>query len=115
MSLSAKELSDIRDVADDWLPDTCTIQTKTESVDGLGGISYSWTNTYTSISCRLDPMFQGDEEITNDALEGESVWILTVAYDQDIDVEYRIVHNSLTYEIRNIIADLLFYFQVVGS
>lgn len=102
-ALSAKELTDMRAVADDFLPDTCTIQTPTAATGAMGGISESFANTYTGIACRLDPAStEGSERITNEALEGRSMWVLNIPYDQDIDITYRVVHSSVTYEVRSV-------------
>lgn len=99
--LTAQELTDMRTIADDFFPDTCTIQTLTESVDGLGGVTHSWANTYTGVACRLDPTgISDDEQIRNLALEGETTWTLNIPYDQAISVENRVVHDSQTYEVR---------------
>lgn len=100
--LSSKELSDMRAVADDFFPDTCTIQTPTTSTGSMGGVTNSYANTYTSIACRVDPMGAGDEALVNAALEGRSGWWLNVPYDQTIDITYRVVHSLVTYEIKSV-------------
>ncbi len=97
--LSAQELTDMRAIADDFFPDTCTIQTPTASVGAMGGIADSYANTYTDVACRLDPQGVGGEAVVNEALEGESSWMLNIAYDQDIDITYRVIHDSVEYEI----------------
>lgn len=102
-ALSAKELSDMRTIADDWLPDLCTIQTPTQSTGDMGGITESFANTYTSVACRVDPMGAGDESLVNEALEGQSGWWLNVPHDQDVDITYRVVHDSVTYQIKSVV------------
>jgi SPP1 family predicted phage head-tail adaptor len=102
--ISDAELTDMRALADDFFPDTCTIQTRTESVDALGGVTESWANTYTSVACRLDPVYAGQgEQISNMVLEGESRWMLNIPYDQAISVEDRVIHDSKTYEVTVVI------------
>jgi len=106
MSLSDKELVDIRAVAEDWLPDTCTIRTKSESKDALGGVVDSFADGYTGVACRLDPSaLSGDERVSSEALEAESFWVLTVAHDQAIGVEDRVVFGGETYEVREVVDD----------
>lgn len=105
-ALSAKELSDMRTIADDFFPDTCTIQTKTTSTGGMGGISESYANTYTGVACRLDPggaRVSGSEAIVNFALEGKSTWMLNIPYDQAIAIEDRVVHSGETYEVVGVV------------
>lgn len=104
-ALSAKELSDMRTVADDFFPDTCTIQTPTTSTGSMGGSTTTYANTYTGVACRVDPLglSPGSEALVNAALEGQSGWWLNVPYDQDIDITYRVVHSSVTYEIKSVV------------
>jgi hypothetical protein len=98
-ALSAQELTDMRTIADDFFPDTCTIQAKTESAGAMGGVSHSWANTYTGVACRLDPQGFGSEGVRNAALEGQSTFILNIPYDQAISIEDRVVHSGKTYEV----------------
>ena len=100
--LTAKELADMRLVADDFLPDTCTIQTVTKTVDALGGITHTWANTYTSVACRIDPTNSGNEVVSNLALEGQATWWLNIPYTQAIDIEDRVIHDSVTYEVAHV-------------
>lgn len=100
--ITAKEMAEMRSIADDYFPDTCTIQTETEAVDALGGITSSWANTHLRVPCRLDPFsgsVAGTEAPTNSALEGQTMWTLNIPYDQAISIEMRVVHDSVTYEV----------------
>lgn len=101
-AISTKELSDMRALADDFFPGTCTIQTLTESTGAMGGVSHSWANTYTSVACRLDPRGFGAEGVVNAALEGKSMFVLNIPYDQAISIEDRIIHDSKTYEVNGV-------------
>lgn len=103
MNLSTQELAQLRADAEDYLPDTCTLQTKTETSDSMGGWTESWANTYTSVECRLAPMqSMRVEALEADQLTAASRWILTVHHDQTINVEMRVVHDSVTYEIESL-------------
>jgi hypothetical protein len=97
--LTAQELTDMRAIADNFFPDTCTIQTPTITIGGQGGISTTWNNTYTDVACRLDPQSGGSETIVNEALEGKSTWMLNIPFDQAIDITNRVIHESIEYEI----------------
>ena len=101
--ISPGELERMRQTAASPLPDTCTIQTRTQSVDALGGISYSYANTYTGVTCRLDAGQPGSETVRNSAVQAESGWTLTVAYDQAIGVTDRVIHAGLTYEVAGVV------------
>jgi hypothetical protein len=101
--LTTAEIAAMRDTLEDWLPSTCTIQTKTESTGAMGGPAVTWANTYTDVPCRVDPGGGDAETVRNFALEGVSFWVLNVAYDQVISVENRVVYDSVTYEVRGVI------------
>lgn len=102
-ALTSQELADMRAVADDFFPDTCTIQTPTASVDASGSPVETFANTYTAVACRLDPAgLQGGEVVGNMALEAASSWWLNIPYTQAIDVTYRVVHGGVTYYVKSI-------------
>jgi SPP1 family predicted phage head-tail adaptor len=99
--ISAAELAEMRAIADDFFPDTCSIGTVTQGVDATGSPTETFTNTYTGVACRVDPA-DGDEEIRNMALEGESSWWLNIPYDQPIDETYQVIHDGRTYQIKSV-------------
>jgi head-tail adaptor len=103
MGLGTQELADIRSIADDFLPDTCTIQTKTTTAGAMGGISEAYANTYTSVYCRIDPTGNGDEAVVNFTTEGKSTWYINLKYNQAIAVSDRVIHDSKTYEVVRVI------------
>ena len=100
--VTAQELAAMRDIANSFFPDTCTVQTLTTGVDETGSPTQTWANTYTNVACRLDPA-TGSETVRNLALEGESTWWLNIPYDQAIAIENRVVYSSKTYEIRHVV------------
>lgn len=100
--ITAAELAAMRAVADDFFPDTCTIQTPTASVDATGSPVETFANTYTGVACRLDPTGAGDERVMNLALEGQSTWWLNIPYDQVIDETYQVVHGGVTYQVKSV-------------
>jgi SPP1 family predicted phage head-tail adaptor len=99
--ISAQELAEMRDIADSFFPDVCVIQTVTAGVDSTGSPTETFGNTYTNVACRVDPA-DGDEEIRNMALEGESSWWLNIPYDQAIDETWQVIHDSRTYQIKSV-------------
>jgi hypothetical protein len=102
--LTAQELIDMRTIADDFFPDVCAIRTPTVTVGALGGLSFTWDNTYTDVACRLDPdESRGSETIINEALEGRSTWTLNIPFDQAIDITFKIRHQGIEYDIASII------------
>ena len=100
MNLSTLEIAQLRSDADAYLPDTCTIQVPTNTVDAIGGWSTTWANTYTNVACRLAPVvFQRTESMVGSKVEAITSWVLTIAYNQAIDETMRVVHDSDTYEV----------------
>jgi len=100
--ITAREITSMRLIADDYLPDTCTIQTLTETTGAMGGTSQTWANTYTNVACRVDPVTGQGEAVIAFALEGKALWRLNIPYDQAIDIEDRIIHDSVTYEVASV-------------
>ena len=103
MSLSAQELVQLRADAEDYLPDTCTIQTGSNTRTTDGGFTTAFSNTYTSVPCRLAPLQAGQmERLEGDQQTAVTRWVLTIAYDQAIAEGNRVVHDSETYEIEHL-------------
>lgn len=101
MTLTADELSDIRDCIEGLLPDTCTIQTLTRASDGMGGWTETWADTYTSVPCRIWQKSGNEREVGDQGAE-VTRWVLTVAYDQAIDATMRVVHDGRTYQVNDV-------------
>lgn len=97
--LTSQELTDMRTIADDFFPDVCAIRTPVVTIGAMGGITTAWNNTYTDVACRLDPESGSGETIVNLALEGKSVWMLNIPYDQAIEIDYKVRHQNLEYDI----------------
>jgi hypothetical protein len=89
-ALSAHDLQYMRQIAVDLLPDTCTIQARTETADASGGVVISWTTTYTDVECRLDQVRGGPIVAAN--------WMVSLPWDQPITLSDRIMTDVLTLE-----------------
>lgn len=101
--LSASQLARMRADAAKMRPDTCTISSVGHTSDGAGGSTEALT-TVATVSCRLDPIGtkSGGIEVAAMREALDSMYQLTVPYDADIRVGYRITHNSKQYEIRQL-------------
>ena len=99
MSLSTGELAQLRLSAESYLPDTATIQTVSLASDGMGGMTPTWSNTYTGVACRLAPLSSKDEAMVGDQPAATTRWVLTLHHDQAIAEKNRVVHASETYEV----------------
>jgi len=103
MTLTAHELSDMRDDAELLLPSTCTILELTTTPDDMGGYTQSWGTAGTAISCRLDAMsatMRAHAEA--DQFTVHSGWVLFVPYDQAIATGNRVVISSDTYNVMGV-------------
>jgi len=97
------ELSQLRADANDYLPDTCTLQTLTRTADAYGGWSESWANTHTGVACRLAVMpLNRPEAIDAGQIASTTRWLLAVPYNQAIDATMRVVHDGVTYEVEGV-------------
>ena len=106
MSITTAELTGLRIAADNWLSDTCTIQTATTAVDAMGGVTVTFANTYTGVYCRIDPdTSRGAESVRNFTQEGKALYLGSFKYDQAIAVTDRVVHSGQTYEVLQIVTD----------
>lgn len=93
------ELSELRDVQELALPDTCTIQTATQT-NTKGSVAATFANTYTSVPCRMAAVNPNvAEREIGAALAVVSAHVLTVAFDQAVGATDRVVHGGVTYEV----------------
>lgn len=100
MSLSAAEVSSMRAEADNFLPDTCTVQFATIGQDAMGGPAVTYPSEATGVACRMDEPKTGAAETAVDLAVGSVVSrIMHLKYDQAISAKDRVVYNSLTYEV----------------
>lgn len=100
MSLSTLEIAQMRTDQSTYWPDTCTLQTVALASDGMGGQAETWSNTHTSVACRVSPVTSNrGESAQADQVAAVTAWVLTVAHNQTIDETMRCVHDSETYEI----------------
>ena len=81
------------------LPDTGVYQSPTFANDGSGGYTSTYTNAGT-VACRVDPLSHKDKlELLALAERMLVDCVVSMPQGTPIDVHYRFIHNSLTYEI----------------
>lgn len=98
MGLTTAELAGMRDTIELLLPDTCSILSVSETPDGEGGVSSSWSAVATAIPCRLD-VKMGREITTGGAVQPYIKTMLSMPYDQAITETQRVEHGGLTYAV----------------
>ena len=100
-ALTDAELTAMRATVAGFLPDTCTLQTPTETSDGMGGWTTTYGDTHKNVACRI--WQKGGSEETVGAQSAEVTrWVLTVAYDQALDATMRCVHDGHTYQVNDV-------------
>lgn len=108
IGLTAGELADIRSDVSDLLPDTCTIEQVSTTVDAIGYPTRSYSNRATNVACRLDPVesitLTGSEHVSRfkNYLITEGQFILTLPHNTTIQETDRVVHNSITYLVMHV-------------
>jgi len=104
--LSDAELSGMRSIINELLPDTCNILQVTRTKDGAGGWTESWGTASggTAVACRLDSI-GGIVNVVGGAVQSFHGWIMTLPYDTTITTANRIEHGSDTYQVITIDTD----------
>jgi len=106
IGLSSDELATIRADVDNLLPDTCTIQMLTITKNAIGEAVKSYSTRASDVPCRLDPITPdlGWEVLGGfmDIVKYVGKWILTLAHDQTITLDDRVIVGSTTYEVDHI-------------
>lgn len=100
--LSTSDLSYMRDVIGDLLPDTCNILSVTETADGMGGVTPTWGTTSAGVACRLDIIVSrsDEEQIAGASLRAFQETVLSVPYSTSISTTNRIEHGGYTYDVK---------------
>jgi len=103
MSLSTGELNQLRNDAEDYLPDSCTIQQRTTGRTSDGGFTFAYTNRGAAIACRLAGLrSEQGERIEGEQRRALTRWILTLHHDQTIAETDRVIHDGATFEVSHI-------------
>lgn len=95
--LETNDLSYLRDALESLMPDTCTILSKTVTVDSSGGVVETWATVTTSI-CRVDEV-SGMMPMEGGGLQPYSKQELHVPYDTVINADNEVIWNGKTYRI----------------
>jgi len=105
IGLTTAELSGIRADISDLMPDTCTIQKVTYTVDAIGAPARSYSTRASGVACRLDPVdsitLTGKEVVSaiKNYILTEGMYVFTLPHDTVINESDRVIHNAITYEV----------------
>mgnify|MGYP003133108740 CR=1 FL=1 len=99
--LQGLDLDYMRTEAVRAMPDTVDIQRQSKELDGQGGFIVSWSEAYQNIPARLTSR-GGSESTDTGRLDTQLSFTLTLAYDQSIEADDRVLHSSGTYEVQSV-------------
>ena len=96
-ALTAQELNDMRDHAEEYLSATCTIQYDS-GTNVKGKHIPAWTNRGTAILCRFDTIGSRDLAVIQggQVLEGRA-WMVTLKHDETVAITDRIYYGGAYY------------------
>lgn len=99
--LSAGELAQLRADADRTLLDaTCTLQTRTASVNVIGEPVVAWTTLGSAVPCRLRPTVMTSPQIVAGQQVNVALWQLTLPFGTTtVQPGDRAVIAGVTYEV----------------
>lgn len=100
--VSSSELARMRDdIEAELMPDTCTILSVTQTSDGAGGWSDTWGTLTSNVPCRLDPINgRNGEAYAAAGIVDFKGYTLTVPFDTGLTIAHRIIHESITYNVK---------------
>lgn len=96
--LSAGELTAMRAVQSDTLPDTAVISRNTPTSDGMGGWTDAWAAIGT-VDCRVSPAGGGAESLMAERITDTDAWNITLPYNTDVTAKDRVAIGSRTFEV----------------
>ena len=100
LTISAAALAGMRAQVSEMLPDTCVVHSPNAAAeaDGWTDDTYAAAGTY---SCRVDPIPSRNATETDIAMREDTdrMYQLTLPFDTTIAENYRVVHDSITFEI----------------
>lgn len=96
--LSDGQLAAMRATAGRYLPDTCTIQRRTQTSDGGGGTTTAWAVAAT-VACRIAPVGGGENSSTGDRISDESTAIVTFPAGTDVTESDRLQVAARTWDV----------------
>lgn len=103
MPLTAARLTDLRTRADTYLLDTCEIDYPTNTSDGEGGWTTSWTARGTAVACYLEAKPVADIAPSGEVLRTFTEFTLYIDSAGTIVDGDKVIHDSKTYAVEGIL------------
>lgn len=102
IGLSSSQLAKMRAQTEELLPDTCVIQSPTNSTDSSGYPTQGYSAVSGgTVACRLDPLNLrgGQVEIYQSRETTRIMYQFTTEYDAPLLTDYQIVTGGNTYQV----------------
>lgn len=96
--LSGAQLSGMRNLLGQMLPDQCVIQRRTIGSDGGGGSTESWSDHLT-VPCRIAPIGGGEDGQAASRISEETTHLVTLAAHTDVVEADRILIGDQTFDV----------------
>lgn len=93
----------LRTLADQFLPDVCSVQRYTETHTGEGTVQ-TWADHLTGVACRVSPLASGTGEAlgADASLSAVSQWTVWTEAGIDVTVKDRVIYQGRTFEIARV-------------
>lgn len=102
--LEAAELTAMRDVLDQSLPDTAIVVRSTLTPDAYGGQTQTLT-TVATVPCRVSPTgARGSDSTIGGVVASLSAWTITLPSETDVNVSDRITVGARSFEVTEVAA-----------
>lgn len=118
---TAGEMAELREMAIEAQPDTCTIErVASRASDGQGGLIDTWAALSTGVTCRIRALnATGPEAVIAERLTGAEAWAVILPNGQDVTIKDRILVTSVTpnrrFEVQAIPGNDSFQAQLVTA
>lgn len=96
--LSTRKLNQIRALNEKAMPDLVTLFSPTETNDGRGGVTTTFTEVETVI-CRFRPKADRQDAPAGGATDNATLYQVTMPYDTVLTNKYRLRRDDIDYEI----------------
>ena len=101
--LTSAELTAMRSVQTEALPDTCHILRLGGTADGMGGYVESWGTAGTAVACRFAPT-GGAESSVAGKLSEIATYSFTFSQGQDVRAADRLKYGTRTFDVSTLAA-----------
>lgn len=97
--LTSADLTRLRATLATSLVGSATVQRNTTTADGMGGVSNSWANLATGVTCRVAERMSATERVVAERLTSDVPWLVILPTSQDVTAKDRLSVSSVTYEV----------------